>query len=387
MVNYDLPWNPNRIEQRFGRIHRIGQDEVCRLWNLVADNTREGEVFTRLLAEDRGAAQGLRRQGVRRARRRRSARRRCATLLIDAIRYGELPETQGEDGAGHRRQRRPRDRGAARRARARDRHAAARGHRAAARADGRGAGPAPAAALHRGRVPGGVHAPRRQDPASASRAASRSPTSRRSCARPARGPIATRYERVTFDLEHVLDDDGRPRRAARPGPPAARRRHRRDRRPLAADARARHRPRLADAARSRACSSASSRRSPTRPETAVARRFSYAYIDEHGTVEAAGPAPYLDCVAAPLTNDGHRGPGAAVARGSRGARRRAGSSPTSSRRSSSEVKLRREAELHRVRDQVERAPRSGEQPPHPRGDGRPGEGAGRQEAQGEPRRA
>ena len=49
MVNYDLPWNPNRIEQRFGRIHRIGQEEVCRLWNLVASNTREGEVFTRLL--------------------------------------------------------------------------------------------------------------------------------------------------------------------------------------------------------------------------------------------------------------------------------------------------------------------------------------------------
>ena len=33
MVNYDLPWNPNRIEQRFGRIHRIGQTEVCHLWN------------------------------------------------------------------------------------------------------------------------------------------------------------------------------------------------------------------------------------------------------------------------------------------------------------------------------------------------------------------
>ncbi|MFH8518215.1 helicase-related protein [Streptomyces gelaticus] len=49
MVNYDLPWNPNRIEQRFGRIHRIGQSEVCHLWNLVADNTREGQVFQRLL--------------------------------------------------------------------------------------------------------------------------------------------------------------------------------------------------------------------------------------------------------------------------------------------------------------------------------------------------
>ena len=49
MVNYDLPWNPNRIEQRFGRIHRIGQTEVCHLWNLVAEDTREGEVFQRLL--------------------------------------------------------------------------------------------------------------------------------------------------------------------------------------------------------------------------------------------------------------------------------------------------------------------------------------------------
>ncbi len=49
MVNYDLPWNPNKIEQRFGRIHRIGQTEVCHLWNLVAADTREGEVYARLL--------------------------------------------------------------------------------------------------------------------------------------------------------------------------------------------------------------------------------------------------------------------------------------------------------------------------------------------------
>src|SRR5699024_8570042 len=60
MVNYDLPWNPNRIEQRFGRVHRIGQRQVCRLWNLVATNTREGQVFTRLLAkiEEQRAAYG-----------------------------------------------------------------------------------------------------------------------------------------------------------------------------------------------------------------------------------------------------------------------------------------------------------------------------------------
>ena len=48
MVNYDLPWNPNRLEQRFGRIHRIGQTEVCHLWNLVAKGTREGDVFQKL---------------------------------------------------------------------------------------------------------------------------------------------------------------------------------------------------------------------------------------------------------------------------------------------------------------------------------------------------
>jgi SNF2 family DNA or RNA helicase len=49
MINYDLPWNPNRLEQRFGRIHRIGQTEPCHLWNLVADKTREGDVYARLL--------------------------------------------------------------------------------------------------------------------------------------------------------------------------------------------------------------------------------------------------------------------------------------------------------------------------------------------------
>ena len=49
MVNYDLPWNPNRLEQRFGRIHRIGQTETCHLWNLIAEDTREGDVYARLL--------------------------------------------------------------------------------------------------------------------------------------------------------------------------------------------------------------------------------------------------------------------------------------------------------------------------------------------------
>ena len=55
LINYDLPWNPNRIEQRFGRVHRIGQPNTCFMWSLVADDTREGDVYTRLLEklEDR----------------------------------------------------------------------------------------------------------------------------------------------------------------------------------------------------------------------------------------------------------------------------------------------------------------------------------------------
>ncbi len=61
MVNYDLPWNPNRLEQRFGRIHRFGQKHVCFNWNLVAANTREGDVYRTLfdkLEEARDALGG-----------------------------------------------------------------------------------------------------------------------------------------------------------------------------------------------------------------------------------------------------------------------------------------------------------------------------------------
>ncbi|MDJ0357674.1 helicase-related protein [Paenarthrobacter sp. PH39-S1] len=61
VLNYDLPWNPNRIEQRFGRVHRIGQLNVCHMWSLVAKDTREGNVYTRLLekmGEQRSALGG-----------------------------------------------------------------------------------------------------------------------------------------------------------------------------------------------------------------------------------------------------------------------------------------------------------------------------------------
>ena len=93
MVNYDLPWNPNRIEQRFGRIHRIGQTEVCRLWNLVAGNTREGEVFSRLLLkinEQRQAYGGKVFDVLGSA----FADTTLRDLLIEAIRYGDSPEVK-----------------------------------------------------------------------------------------------------------------------------------------------------------------------------------------------------------------------------------------------------------------------------------------------------
>ena len=48
MINYDLPWNPNRLEQRMGRVHRYGQTQEVFVYNLVAKDTREGEVLTAL---------------------------------------------------------------------------------------------------------------------------------------------------------------------------------------------------------------------------------------------------------------------------------------------------------------------------------------------------
>ena len=95
MVNYDLPWNPNRLEQRFGRIHRIGQTEVCHLWNLLAAETREGDVYLKLLRKLEVEQKALGGKvfdvlgqaidGVE-----------LRQLLIEAIRYGDLPETRAK---------------------------------------------------------------------------------------------------------------------------------------------------------------------------------------------------------------------------------------------------------------------------------------------------
>jgi len=94
MVNYDLPWNPNRLEQRFGRIHRIGQTEVCHLWNLVAEQTREGEVFHTLLKkleEERDALGGQVFDVLGKVL---FDHRPLRDLMVEAIRYGDRPDVR-----------------------------------------------------------------------------------------------------------------------------------------------------------------------------------------------------------------------------------------------------------------------------------------------------
>ena len=90
MINYDLPWNPNRLEQRFGRIHRIGQREVCHLWNLIAKDTREGDVYIRLLEKleiEREALGGKVYDVLGRLFDQKALR----DLLMEAVRYGTEP--------------------------------------------------------------------------------------------------------------------------------------------------------------------------------------------------------------------------------------------------------------------------------------------------------
>jgi superfamily II DNA/RNA helicase len=94
MVNYDLPWNPNRREQRFGRTHRIGQTEVCHLWNLVAEETREGDVYRVLLEKLDEARKALGGQVFDVLGNRQFGGKPLRDLLIEAIRYGERPEVR-----------------------------------------------------------------------------------------------------------------------------------------------------------------------------------------------------------------------------------------------------------------------------------------------------
>ena len=94
MVNYDLPWNPNRLEQRFGRIHWIGQTEVCHLWNLIAEETREGDVYRTLLEKLEEARRALGGQVFDVLGKLQFDGRPLRDLLIEAIRYGGRPEVR-----------------------------------------------------------------------------------------------------------------------------------------------------------------------------------------------------------------------------------------------------------------------------------------------------
>ncbi|NLB72364.1 MAG: DUF3883 domain-containing protein, partial [Chloroflexi bacterium] len=94
MVNYDLPWNPNRLEQRFGRIHRIGQTEVCHLWNLVSNETREGAVYQRLLQKLEQERETLKGKVFDVLGDLTFDNRPLRDLLIEAVRYGNNPEVR-----------------------------------------------------------------------------------------------------------------------------------------------------------------------------------------------------------------------------------------------------------------------------------------------------
>jgi len=96
MVNYDLPWNPNRLEQRFGRIHRIGQTEVCHLWNLVASQTREGEVFHTLLKKLEEEREALGGQVFDVLGKVLFDNRPLRDLIVEAIRYGDRADVRAK---------------------------------------------------------------------------------------------------------------------------------------------------------------------------------------------------------------------------------------------------------------------------------------------------
>ncbi|MBA3309177.1 MAG: DUF3883 domain-containing protein, partial [Nocardioidaceae bacterium] len=95
VINYDLPWNPNRIEQRFGRVHRIGQTEVCHMWNLVADETREAQVYLRLLDKIEAQREAYAGQ-IFDVLGEVMSGTELRKLLIEAIRYGDDPAVQDQ---------------------------------------------------------------------------------------------------------------------------------------------------------------------------------------------------------------------------------------------------------------------------------------------------
>ncbi len=296
MVNYDLPWNPNRIEQRFGRIHRIGQEDVCRLWNLVASNTREGEVFTRLLEKLEQMRQTFGGK-VFDVLGEAFSETPLRNLLLDAIQYGDRPDVRARmhevidasvcDGLKE----------------ILDERALASEHLADADLAGL------RAAMDEARA-------RRLQPhyielafkAAFTRLGGRIVKRERGRYEIANvpahvraskhGPIATRYDRVTFDLPHLQPDGLARADLLAPGHPLH-------------DAVMEEAIRQFGGTLSHGTVLASSTLDEPQllvgviEEVAdatgarVARRFGYVYVDSYGTVTPAGPAPYLDCVAAP----------------------------------------------------------------------------------------
>lgn len=296
MVNYDLPWNPNRIEQRFGRVHRIGQQEECRLWNLVATNTREGYVFEALLAKidkQREAYGGKVFDVLGEA----FAETPLRHLLTEAIRHGQLPETKARmhqvidatvgDGL---------EELIKERALAADRLSeadltkikAAMDEARARRLQPHYIEMAFKAAFTRlgGRISkrerGRYEIPNVPAPIRASRYA----------------PIATRYDRVTFDLAHVQPDDLARADLLAPG------------HPLHDAVMAGIGDLLGGALNFGTVLVSAELEEPhllvgvveevaDATGESVAKRFGYALVDSLGQVKPGGPAPYLDCVAAP----------------------------------------------------------------------------------------
>lgn len=299
VVNYDLPWNPNRIEQRFGRVHRIGQTEVCRLWNLVAANTREGEVFTRLLqkVEEQRKAYGGKVFDVLGSAFDEVPLR---DLLIEAIRYGDLPETRArmerviDDSVAHGLKELIEERALvhdtmsdadlaqtrrlveeARARRLQPHYIEWAFRQAFQRLGGR------LVKRERGRyeitqVPADVRAVTKH------------------------GPVATRYERVTFELDLTVVD-GRPHAdLLAPGHPlhdavieltATRLRTALERGTVLVSPEI-DEPQLLVGVVEEVVDGT---------DASIGRRFGYARVGADGRVVPAGPAPYLDCVAAPRT--------------------------------------------------------------------------------------
>lgn len=297
MVNYDLPWNPNRIEQRFGRIHRIGQTEVCRLWNLVAANTREGEVFTALLnkiEEQRKAYDGNVFDVLGSA----FADTPLRELLIEAIRYGELPETRArmhqiiDRSVSEGLEELLNERALASEHLSDGDLASLRATMDAARARRLQPHYIELAFKEAFTRFGGKIARREKGRYEIAYVPSALRNGKY-------GPVASKYERVTFDLSRVHNEGGTTDLLA-PGHPLH-------------DSVMDHAVTTLAGVLNRGTVLVSTKIESPRLlvgvveeivdslNASVARRFGYAYVSEDGEITDAGPAPYLDCTSAPDT--------------------------------------------------------------------------------------